>query len=150
MAVPRVDRNVVPGSEEALTGHAQALATKILRGLPQAVKAGVDVGSDFEDSRGVLHHLKILNQYLTLKYPMRHDDKRTLAKTLYEFVTTNPQASDAAVLACGTLTKIIKKKDIQGLKLAWRPLYDAVVSYLPGSRVVDCVEARAPAGDILK
>ncbi|GAB5368119.1 hypothetical protein AAMO2058_001290800 [Amorphochlora amoebiformis] len=150
MAVSRVDRNVVPGSEKALTGHAQALATKILRGLPQAVKAGVDVGSDFEDSRGVLHHLKILNQYLTLKYPMRHDDKRTLAKTLYEFVTTNPQASDAAVLACGTLTKIIKKKDIQGLKLAWRPLYDAVVSYLPGSRVVDCVEARAPAGDILK
>ena len=81
---------------------------------------------------GLGYYAETLERYLDLKYPIPLDVKRSLALTLFGFCTSTLARADADVTAAALkcLTKIIKKKNISGLVLPWRPLYQTLLDYV--------------------
>jgi len=69
---------------------------------------------------------------LSLRYPIPFDHKRALAKILYNFITSEWSLAhlDCLDLASICLTKIIKKKDVHGLCLPWKPFYDTLLKFV--------------------
>eukprot|EP00468_Gymnochlora_sp_CCMP2014_P014325 CAMPEP_0167769102 /NCGR_PEP_ID=MMETSP0110_2-20121227/17102_1 /TAXON_ID=629695 /ORGANISM="Gymnochlora sp., Strain CCMP2014" /LENGTH=1310 /DNA_ID=CAMNT_0007657981 /DNA_START=12 /DNA_END=3941 /DNA_ORIENTATION=+ len=127
-----VSTNTVPGSGKGFSQDAKAILQDILSNLPLAIEAGDMVGTDFVASRGVRYYLENLEEYLFVKYPMKNADKKTVAKLLYSFIVSEKGTIDLVSfrIACVCLKKLLKKKDIKGLELPWRPLYGTVNAHI--------------------
>jgi len=80
-------------------------------------------------SPGCVYWVKQLNGYLDLKYPLPRESRASLARLLYEMVTT--PGMDSALVeifanCCIRLCKKKKKLSPEDLTLPWEPMYDMI------------------------
>eukprot|EP00466_Bigelowiella_natans_P010476 jgi/Bigna1/130915/aug1.12_g5623 len=108
----------------------------MIRLLPKVIEKRDICGRDYRHSRGVNYYLDLLKDYLILKYPIPFDQKRQLARILYGFITAKwaTQHTECMALAAYCLTKILKKKDVTGLTLPWKPFYETLLRYVDDPR----------------
>jgi hypothetical protein len=114
-------KNFPPSLKPAFKEHADAVKEKLIQEMIESVEA-----KDFRTLRDCLHQF---HSYRSCKYSLRMKDRKTLIEALFPLLYNDQLGVSTHLLILNVLPWLMKRKEIPGLEIDWRKLFDFFIKY---------------------